>query len=153
MRRNPKTSPDRIKAKERQAQAVELRKAGVSYQAIATALDYRSRQAAYDAVDRALKQLIELPSLELRQLDLERLDKMQRDLWPPGRDTGAIHAILSIMERRAKLLGLDAPDKLWVETGTTEDDGDAELVKTLERLAVLGQSPQIIEGESTVEEE
>lgn len=102
--------PDpKISAAERQRQALELRKAGLSYDLIARRLNYRSRSGAYKAVQTALKKMLREPADELRQLELERLDAMLLGLWPQAQrgNQGAVDRVLKIMERRAKLLGLD----------------------------------------------
>lgn len=54
---------------------------------------------------------------EVRRLDAERLDFLLLQLWPSDDPEypltlGAVDRILKIMERRAKLLGLDAPAKI-----------------------------------------
>ena len=108
-----KTSPRRIAAKERQRQALELRKAGVTLDEIAKAVGFKSRQAAHDSIQRALMAIPRLAAEELRNLDLERLDKLALAVWPKALqgDIQAINAALAILTRRAKLLGLEAPVK------------------------------------------
>jgi hypothetical protein len=50
---------------------------------------------------------------ELRALEALRLDQMQAALWQQATDgdVRAIDRILRIMERRARLLGLDEPER------------------------------------------
>src|SRR5262249_7331072 len=50
---------------------------------------------------------------QVRALELSRLDELHRALWPLGLrgDLQAIDRLLKIAERRARLLGLDAPTK------------------------------------------
>lgn len=103
-----------IAATERQRQALELRKAGVGFQAIADRLGYSDHSGAYRAVKSALKKTLQEPADEVRALELERLDKLLLGLWPratSGNDR-AIDRVLKIMQRRANLLGLDAPQKV-----------------------------------------
>lgn len=106
-------SPRLIDAAEKRAKALELRKAGATYDQIARQVGYADRGGAYRAVATALKQITEEPAHEVRQLELERLDAMLLGLWPNARKgkEGAIDRALRIMERRAKLLGLDTPLK------------------------------------------
>jgi hypothetical protein len=106
-----KTSPERLKSAERQAEAIRLRSQGLSYPAIAKRLGFRSRQAAFDAVRRALDSTIREPADELRQLDLLRLDRLWRAHYPAAcaGDQQATATCLRIMERRSRLLGLDVP--------------------------------------------
>lgn len=108
-----KSSQRRIKARERQSLALELRKTGATFDAIAKELDYRSRQAAAFSVNAALKRITQEPAEELRALDIERLDSYLLSLNKRIKDgdTFAINTALSILARRAKLLGLDMPIK------------------------------------------
>ncbi len=104
-------SPRRLVARERQLQALELRKEGFTYDAIAKKLNYNSYQAASAAIEAALKRVLQRPAEEVRKIELERLDMMLRALLPKIRiaDWQAINTALRIMDRRAKYLGLDAP--------------------------------------------
>lgn len=106
-------SPRRIEAAEKRARALELRKAGATYDQIARQVGFSERGAAYRAVQTALLEITQEPAQEVRQLELERLDAMLLGLWPAARKgkEGAVDRVLRIMERRAKLLGLDAPVK------------------------------------------
>lgn len=98
---------------ERQIQALELRKAGWAFHEIGVRLGISTTQAFRD-VSTQLKQLAALAldnANELRQLELERLDMLIQGLEPMARvgNPGAVNSYLRVMERRAKLLGLDAP--------------------------------------------
>ena len=103
----------RVRAHDRHLQALELRKAGATYQAIADQLGYAQAKGAYKAVTSALKATLKEPAEELRTLELTRLDAMLLSLWRrvQNGDERAIDRALRIMERRAKLLGLDAPKR------------------------------------------
>ena len=104
-----KSSPRRIEAKERQRQALELRKAGVTFEQIAVSVGFRSKQAAHDSVRRALADIPKLPAMELRTLDAERLDALEFAVWRTALagDLGAIDRVLRILQQRARLLGLE----------------------------------------------
>ena len=98
---------------ERQLQALELRKAGWPFHEIGDRLGISTSQAFKD-VSAQLKRLAALAldnAEELRQLELERLDMLIQGLEPMARvgNPGAVNSYLRVMERRAKLLGLDAP--------------------------------------------
>ena len=103
------TTPTKLRGQERQRQALELRKAGSSYPEIAQALGYSSKSAAYNAVTALLQRLDREAAGDMLTLELARLDTMQRVLAPRilKGETDAIHAALRVMERRAKLAGLD----------------------------------------------
>lgn len=101
---------------ERRRAAVQLRIEGKSWQQIADLLGYDSKGGACKDVSRALQKAVTdlaLPLEEYRQLELDRLDAMQEALWPKvlDADTRAIDTALRLMDRRAKLLGLDAPTR------------------------------------------
>jgi hypothetical protein len=102
-------------AAERRVQALILRKAGASYRAIAAQLGVSPKQAYCDVtheLDKIYKQASELAE-QVRTLELERLDGMLLAISKQvsNGSLGAIDRSLRIMERRAKLLGLDAPSK------------------------------------------
>lgn len=108
-------------AKEREGQALELRKRGFSYDRIGEALGI-SRAGAYECVRRALEALrvdSQEKAEEVRELELSRLDRML-EIAQAAADAGelsAIDRVLRIQERRSKYLGLDAPTR--TETSAT----------------------------------
>jgi hypothetical protein len=126
------TSPDRIAIIERQAQALEMRKAGQTFEHIAQAIGYTNGGGAYKAVERALKATLQEPADELRRLECERLDAMLRALWPSAISGKwlAVDRCLAIMDRRAKLLGLDAPIRTRIDVIT--NDAFSEAMASLE---------------------
>ena len=115
-----KTTEKRLTAVERQRQALEMRKAGKGFVEIAQVLGYGGPSGAYNAVTTALRKTLQEPADELRQMELARLDALQAALWPKAiaGEWAAADRVLSIMERRAKLLGLDAPTRADVVTQT-----------------------------------
>jgi hypothetical protein len=91
------------------------------------------------------------PAEQARNLDLKRLDAMTLALWSQARqgNQGAVDRLLRIMERRAKLLGLDAPTKVAPTTpdGTREyqemdDEQVARRIQAILALAATCESPQ-----------
>lgn len=106
------TSPNGVFSKEREREALELRKAGASYDQIAQRLDV-SRDTARAIVMRALENLntaCEESADEIRRLEVERIDTLLLGLWDKARkgDVAAVDRVLRLQDRRAKLLGLDA---------------------------------------------
>lgn len=110
---NVKTRPHMIAAKIKASKAIELRMEGRGFENIAKELGYASRQAAHAAVVRGLQDVVREPAREYLGLELERLESMWQVpyLQALGGDLHSLAACLSIMQRRARLLGLDAPDK------------------------------------------
>lgn len=99
----------------RRLQALQLRMAGVSYHAIAERLGVSDTQAFHD-VKAELAKIAKQASAEaehVRTMELERLDAMTLALWAQAKqgNQGAIDRLLRVMERRSKLLGLDAPTR------------------------------------------
>jgi len=111
-----KAAERQIAAVERQVAALNLRKAGVDYRRIAAELGYSGPSSAHYAVKTALKKTRQEAADEVRHLELERLDVMLNSLWPSiteGKRAAprAAEVALKVMDRRAALLGLDAPVK------------------------------------------
>lgn len=115
--RNSPTAQRRIEAKERALKALELRKKGMRYEQIAQQLGYPNRGNAHKAVMKELE-LLAKECLEeaarVRDLELQRLDALYLVAYAEveGGNIPAIDRCLRIMERRAKLLGLDAAEKV-----------------------------------------
>ena len=106
-------SKRRIMARQHEAEALALRKSGSTYEVIARDLGV-SVQSAHRAVKRVLNRLngeIAESVTDVRRMELERLDAMLGALWPKAArgNLTAVDRVLHIMERRAKLLGLDTP--------------------------------------------
>lgn len=102
----------RVNAHEDRLRALELRQQGLSYRAIGAEIGKSSSQA-HKYVARALQETTAEAVDDLRRLEGERLDKLQNSLWQEAisGNHGAVDRVLRVMERRAKLLGLDAPEK------------------------------------------
>jgi len=147
-RNNPATAA-------RDADAARMRIAGKTYEQIATELRYPNRGVAYRAVQRIIAADVRETADELRALELERLDRLyqagmqvleakhytvQKDgvIWHDGKPLeddapilAAIDRLLKIQDRRAKLLGLDAPTKVEVRTVGQIEAEIAELERRL----------------------
>ena len=132
MPRKGHRNPDTV---EKQRRCLDLRRAGVTYDVIAEQVGYSNAGAAYNAVRSALRATLQEPANEVRELEVDRLDRLERALWPAALngDQGAIDRILRISERRARLLGLDAPTKQEVEV--TAYQGGTDIDKEVQRLA------------------
>lgn len=115
------TSSRRAKTADNEARALTMRLAGETYRQIGEQLGVTTA-AAYKMVRRVLdrtRKAADESAAELRQLEQERLDALLLALWKPATqgNQGAVDRVLRIMERRAKLLGLDAPTKTDVTSG------------------------------------
>ena len=110
------TSAAKATSLDRQIKALELRRMGKGYTEIAAALGIGKSQA-HRLVTAALidaRQQVSADANDLRAEELSRLDAMLGGLWADARrgNVSAIDRVLKIMERRARLLGLDAPTRL-----------------------------------------
>lgn len=115
----PKSEPrasvrKQLNAVDKQVHALELRKSGHTFEQIAAKLGYASKSGASKAVHSALKKTIQEPADELRQLEMERMDALLAALWPQAMQGSPRHAemCLKIMDRRAAMIGLDAPKQV-----------------------------------------
>jgi hypothetical protein len=101
----------KLATRQRQREALELRLAGRTYQTIATTLNMKNRSQAFRAVERAMVEVVREPAEAVLKIELERLDILFSSVWSSATagDVTAINAALRVMERRSRLLGLDAP--------------------------------------------
>lgn len=145
-----KTQPDKkakaVIIRKQVIRALELRAIGFTFDQVAAAMDLPSRQRAHWLVKKGLKELA-AQSLEkaedVRNLHLLALARLKRKLEPTSSEPSTVHVLLRVMEREAKLLGLDSPVKhelagaVQVEQSDTGPDltrlTDGEL-EELERL-------------------
>ena len=110
---------------ERRLQALELRKAGRSYAEIARLLKSTASTVAKwvrEEMERAEEKTLGLVE-DVRALELERLDALLAGVWDEAKEgkTRSVSAALSILERRSKLLGLDAPTQTQVGVASFVD--------------------------------
>lgn len=98
-----------VSAAVRAEQALRLRLLGETYQVIAQSCGYASRGGAYTAIQRELKRALREPSDDLRKMEIARLDLLWHAMAPKAvaGDTWSVDRCLAIMERRARLMGLD----------------------------------------------
>lgn len=113
--RPPKIGEAEIIA-ERRVQVLALRKAGMSYRAIATRVG-ASIDTVWSDVQAELSELNALTAEhaeDVLTLEMRRLDDLQvqvTNILQAGPTPRAIDTAIRLMERRAKMLGVDAPSK------------------------------------------
>lgn len=132
-----KTSPAAIETAQRHAKWLELKVAGKSFATIAE-LHGVAESTVHEAVTRRLRETIKTPADELRTLELARLDAQLERLLKAIESSNGLNAaaeslFLKESERRAKLLGLDAPAKTLDVTPPREE--------TVERVRGLLLNP------------
>jgi hypothetical protein len=130
---------------ERRSKAIRLKIEGHTYTEIAEKLGYSNRASACSDIRRALEKHVIEEGLAVeawRELELARLDVLQKAIWPEAMEGNprAIETALKILDRRAKLLGLDSAIKLEVLTIDALDAQIQRLEAELGRhdLAALG---------------
>jgi hypothetical protein len=98
----------RAEATIKACRAIELVRQGKSYDAVARAVGFANRGTAHRVVTKALAGRLIDGIDELRAIEVARLDALQSVLWPKVErgDLRAVNAVLRIVDRRCRLLGL-----------------------------------------------
>ncbi|WP_149264284.1 hypothetical protein [Actinomadura sp. K4S16] len=128
----------------RRNKAIQLRLAGVDWDTIAEQLGYRGgRGAACKDVARALQERradLDKTAEELRAVEVARLDRLQAAAWGLAvqGEPASLNAVLRIIDRRIRLLGLDAPRRTEV-TVQQIDSRDAELIEMINEARAGGE--------------
>jgi len=146
---------------EKETTIIELRHEGYVWREIATMVDM-SIAGVVKAYKRALTRHPVAAIEEHRELELDRLDNLQRTYWQPAVNGNlrAADFVLRVIDKRSKLLGLDAPMKVQAEVVTYDGsdlDREVERVARLIEAATVGGIATITEltdqGESLGMEE
>jgi hypothetical protein len=126
--------------------AVSLRLAGATWAEIAQVVGYPTPRAALTATERALvKRLDGDDKAKMRQLAGARLERLLRGVWNKAIDPddpehlSALQRAREIIDRHAKLFGLDAPTEIVVHNPTK-----TELESWVLRVMAAG-APQVEE--------
>ncbi len=159
----PSTSPSRLEAVERGRKALELRKAGATFDAIAEIAGYSCRQSAHRAVTNLLRTVQVETATELRTVQYERLQYMIMKLWPRVQDGDekAIVSVANLMRQQDVLMGVSAPQAdAVIEHRVTHDGavlvidaGDTDYIDKLERMAAGAGAAPINKPEDIIEAE
>lgn len=143
-------TPEQLEEAQKRMQIMNLRISGWSMPEISDLLQIPTSET-YGIV---LQQLQEWTTLtremteEMRTLELERLDAFLKHLWPKVvmGSPKAIEVALKITERRAKLSGLDAPEKSQIQIESTVHQlNHAELLAEYSRLGLTPSSPLLLD--------
>jgi hypothetical protein len=132
---------------DRELAVVELRRTGETWDRIARVIGYASAAGAYKAYKRAVVRTLQQPTDELRDMELDRLDRLQRAYWKDAIDGNHKSAefVLKLIGKRAELLGLDAPQKIQAEVITYDGNGDidGDIERIIRLLDQMDQSSAI----------
>jgi hypothetical protein len=109
-----KTSPEAIAHAKKVRDALDLRTAGTAWADIAQVCGWNSAQAAQKAVSKALKDHVAEGVEMNRAIDAKRIDEMIFSIYDKASsgNLNAITRVVTLMKRRARLLGYDAPLKV-----------------------------------------
>lgn len=119
----PASKAKQAQVAERRKKAIAMRLAGADWQAIADQLDYNSRGAACQDVTRSLeanRREEAAAAEELRQVTVMRYDRLQAAFWQKAvndKDPKAAEIVLKCLAGRAKIEGVEAPEKVDVSGG------------------------------------
>jgi hypothetical protein len=148
---------DRAAREARRLEALHLRLAGWDYDTIARHLGLRHRSSAYRLVQAALAARQREAAPAVRALELARLDALLERVWPRAMagHLPAVDRVLAILDRRARLLGLHAPERAVAVVDVAVVTREAhilaarygldvgELLREAERIArALGAGPE-----------
>lgn len=146
--------------KHRDAEAARLRACRFTYEQIAQQLGFADHSGARKAAERGRDRAVREPHQDMVALDLAELDEMAQQAWKVLRNThyvvdrgevvhldsepllddapvlAAIAKLLDIQQRRAKLVGLDAPARATItHTSSDVDAAVADLAAEFDRVA------------------
>jgi hypothetical protein len=94
------------------------------------------------------------PAEELRTQELDRLDRLQRAYWKDAME-GNVRAadfILRVIDKRCKILGIEAPQRIHAEVVTYDGNSiDADIERIIRQLESMDQSIAVEVAEGTSE--
>jgi hypothetical protein len=140
------TDANALTAQERRATAVDRRLEGASFRTIAAELGM-SPAGVHKAVTKAMAVVqigLDASAKELKALEAERLDALQAAWWHEALiDPARVgNTMLRLLERRAKLFGLDAPAKVAPTTPEGDAPYDPDSMSAAERQQRIAELEQ-----------
>jgi hypothetical protein len=117
---------------------LELRRSGETWARIAEVVGYANASGAQKAYVRVVNRVQREPVEAMRDLELDRLDRLQRTYWKEAvvnQNQKAALLVLKIIDQRAKIAGLYAPTKIQAEVinydGLSDMDRQLDAIKHL----------------------
>jgi hypothetical protein len=134
---------------DRELAVVELRREGKTWQQIAEVVNYATAMGAWKAYQRACQRTLQEPTDEARRIELDRLDALQRTYWEPAVEGNlrAADFVLRVIDRRARILGIDAPQKIQAEV--VNYDGIGSIDAEVDRIARIIEAAELAEREQS----
>ena len=134
---------------EKEMQIIQLRKTGATWEMVGKALGYSNASGAYKAYQRAAARRVYPLIDEHREIELELLNTLlfqlfhDEDSKPKKRlALREMDRALAIHDRKARLLGLNAPEKIQAEVITYDDSSIAESHRRFMELLATTQQAQ-----------
>jgi hypothetical protein len=127
---SPRGSSAVARARDRKANAaIQLRIAGADWNEIAQALGYPTARAALVATERALEKELHTEESQkaMRAMSGKRLERLLRGVWTKAIDPAhpehllAVDKARQLIDRHAKLYGLDAPTEFVVSNPAQQE--------------------------------
>jgi hypothetical protein len=126
---------------------LELRRSGETWSRIAEIVGYANASGAQKAYVRVVNRVQREPVEAMRDLELDRLDRLQRVYWKDAvvnQNQKAALLVLKIIDQRAKIAGLYAPTKIQAEVinydGLSDMDKQLDAIKQLITTTSVGLS-------------
>lgn len=138
------------RARDRKASAaIQLRKAGASWEEVAEVIGFPTARAALVATERALERELKTEESQkyMRTLAGQRLERLLRGVWAKAindehpEHLAAVDRARQIIDRHSKLYGLDAPTEFVVHSPT-----QAELERWVSTV-IATQQPALEEAD------
>jgi hypothetical protein len=137
------------KVADREIEVLKLRRGGLTFDMIADRVGYASASGAYKAWKNAMRRVVYDDVDAIRKTELDRLDIAQAAIWGDLTDIQNIDAntrarlilaLIKVMERRSRLLGLDVPVKAQLEVNIYDRNSiDSEVARL---VSLLNSKPQ-----------
>ncbi|WP_181871037.1 hypothetical protein [Sphaerisporangium album] len=121
---------------EKERRALELRRAGVTFDVIAEKVGYADRSVAKKAIDRALRRTLQPAADGLRELQGDRYDRLLTAFWPKalGGDYHAADRVLKTMAAINELFGLRHSDGIAERQTRMAEEQAAQVLGVLGRV-------------------
>tara|TARA_B100000131_G_scaffold265524_1_gene263099 strand:- start:166 stop:696 length:531 start_codon:yes stop_codon:yes gene_type:complete len=138
---------------ERYRRVVDLKKAGLTYDQIASELGYADRSGAKRALDAALERWGTESVTSLRMIQNEQIDDLFRRVMTAilEGDLSQVDVAIRLMKRRAELFGLDASKRHEIsglDGGSIKTDvGDMLIARLTELQARQGALTENLDNE------
>lgn len=137
-----------LELQHRKKEALQLRLEGKTYTEIAERMG-KSVSTVHGYVADSLAEVTKEDAQQLRDVEAARLDALQHAIWDKaiGGDLSAMDRVIKIIDRRARLLGLDAPQQVAVNNGADVDiDGAVDKLIAVAMREVANIQPDALDG-------